>query len=72
MNELIKISSNENDEQVVSARDLHKGLGLKKRFSVWWEQNSKQLIEHEDFMGVPGGTPITNGNGRTQILDDYF
>lgn len=72
MNELIKISSNENDEQVVSARDLHKGLGLKKRFSVWWEQNSKQLIEREDFMGVPGGTPITNGNGRTQILDDYF
>lgn len=71
MNELIKISSNENDEQVVSARELHKGLGLKKRFSVWWEQNSKQLIEHEDFMGVPGGTPITNGNGRTQILDDY-
>ena len=79
MNELIKISSNENDEQVVSARDLHKGLGLKKRFSVWWEQNSKQLIEHEDFMGVPGGTPITNGNGRTQnfllkmkILQVYF
>ncbi|QGT53581.1 antirepressor protein [Lactococcus phage CHPC974] len=30
MNELIKISSNENDEQVVSARELHKGLGLKK------------------------------------------
>lgn len=72
MNELIKISSNKNDEQVVSARELHKGLGLKKRFSVWWEQNSKLLIEHEDFMGVPGGTPITNGNGRTQILDDYF
>ncbi len=22
-------------------------------------------------MGVPKGTPITNGNGRVQYLDDY-
>ncbi|MCT1181571.1 antA/AntB antirepressor family protein, partial [Lactococcus lactis] len=71
MNELIKISSNENDEQVVSARDLHKGLGLKKQFSDWWKQNSKLLIEHEDFMGTPQSYPIKNGNGRIQLLDDY-
>lgn len=71
MNELIKISSNENDEQVVSARELHKGLGLKKRFSVWWEQNSKLLIEHEDFEGVPEGTPVVGGNGNVQYLADY-
>lgn len=71
MNELIKISSNDNDEQVVSARDLHKGLGLKKQFSDWWKQNSKLLIEHEDFMGTPQSYPIKNGNGRIQLLDDY-
>lgn len=71
MNELIKISSNENDEQVVSARELHKGLGLKKQFSDWWKQNSKLLIEHEDFMGTPQSYPIKNGNGRIQLLDDY-
>ena len=69
MNELIKISSNENDEQVVSARELHKGLGLKKRFSVWWEQNSKQLIEHEDFTSVLSGTVVNNGAKRQ--LQDY-
>lgn len=72
MNELIKIIQNEKDEQLVSARDLHKGLEVSKRFSVWWEQNSKMLIENEDFMGVPQSTPITNGNGRIQYLDDYF
>ena len=72
MNELIKISSNENGEQVVSARDLHKGLELTKKFSAWWEQNSSLLIEGEDFMGAPQSYPITNGNGRTQILDDYI
>lgn len=71
MNELIKISSNENGEQIVSARELHKGLGLKKRFSVWWEQNSKMLIEHEDFEGVPEGTPVVGGNGNVQYLVDY-
>ena len=49
MNELIKISSNENDEQVVSARELHKGIEVKTRFSLWWEQNSKFLIENEDL-----------------------
>ena len=58
MNELIKISSNENGEQVVSARELHKGLGLKKRFSIWWEQNSKLLIENEDFTSVLSGTVV--------------
>jgi Phage anti-repressor protein len=69
MNELIKISSNENDEQVVSARELHKGLGLKKRFSIWWEQNSKLLIENEDFTSVLSGTVVNNGAKRE--LQDY-
>ncbi|MGL5897246.1 MAG: phage antirepressor KilAC domain-containing protein [Lactococcus lactis] len=69
MNELIKISSNENDEQVVSARELHKGLGLKKRFSIWWEQNSKLLIENEDFTSVLSGTVVNNGARRQ--LQDY-
>lgn len=69
MNELIKISSNSNDEQVVSARELHKGLGLKKRFSIWWEQNSKLLIENEDFTSVLSGTVVNNGAKRQ--LQDY-
>ena len=72
MNELIKISSNENDEQVVSARELHKGLGLKKQFSDWWKQNSKLLIEHEDFEGVLVSVPYNpKYPDKTQQLDDY-
>lgn len=70
MNELIKVTV-ENDQQLVSARDLYKGLEIKKRFSVWKNQNFKDFEEGTDFMGVPGGTPITNGNGRVQYLDDY-
>ena len=69
MNELIKISSNENDEQVVSARELHKGIEVKTRFSLWWEQNSKFLIENEDFTSVVSTTVVNNGARRQ--LQDY-
>lgn len=31
MKELIKVTTNESDEQLVSARDLHKALGVKKK-----------------------------------------
>ncbi|MBG1278596.1 phage antirepressor KilAC domain-containing protein [Lactococcus lactis] len=72
MNELIKISSNENGEQVVSARELHKGIGVKTRFSLWWEQNSRMLIENEDFTSVVSTTEVQN-NGGVQLreLQDY-
>lgn len=69
MNELIKISSNANDVQVVSARDLHKGLEVKTRFSLWWEQSSKFLIENEDFTSVVSTTVVNNGARRQ--LQDY-
>ncbi|MQQ80142.1 phage antirepressor Ant [Lactococcus lactis] len=69
MNQLIKISSNENDEQVVSARELHKGIEVKTRFSLWWEQNSKFLIENEDFTSVVSTTVVNNGAKRQ--LQDY-
>ncbi|MEI3624453.1 antA/AntB antirepressor family protein [Lactococcus lactis subsp. lactis] len=35
MNELIKITKNKNNVQVVSARELHKILGVKTRFAEW-------------------------------------
>ena len=72
MNQLIKISSNENDEQVVSARELHKGIGVKTRFSLWWEQNSRMLIENEDFTSVVSTTEVKNNGGiQVRELQDY-
>ena len=70
MKELIKIKT-ENDQQLVSARDLHKALEVKKRFSAWKEQNFKDFEEGTDFTGVPEGTPVKGGNGNVQYLDDY-
>ena len=45
-NELIKVTV-KNDRQLVSARDLYKGLGIKRRFSAWWEQNSAEFEEND-------------------------
>lgn len=48
MNELFAINTDGN-EPTVSARDLHKALGIRKRFSEWFEKNSQGFIENEDF-----------------------
>lgn len=39
MEELIKVTI-KGDQQLVSARDLYKGLEIKRRFSAWVEQVS--------------------------------
>ncbi|HGF8103088.1 TPA: antA/AntB antirepressor family protein [Enterococcus faecium] len=69
MKELIKVTTNEENEQLVSARELHKALEVKKRFSAWWEQNSELLIEGEDFTSVLSGTVVNNG--AVKPLQDY-
>ncbi|MFK8261418.1 phage antirepressor KilAC domain-containing protein [Leuconostoc mesenteroides] len=71
MQEIIKINQNEQGETRVSARELHKELGVKKRFSAWFEQYREMYVEGTDFTGVPGGTPVTGGNGNVQYLQDY-
>lgn len=70
MNELIKVTV-KNDQQLVSARDLHKGLELSNRFSKWVSQNFKEFEEGEDFTSVPGGTVVQSGNGTVRKYDDY-
>ncbi|WEV37697.1 phage antirepressor KilAC domain-containing protein [Lactobacillus sp. ESL0677] len=68
MQELIKVQV-EGDQQLVSARDLHKGLEIKKRFSAWVEQNFKDFEEYVDFTSVPTSTVV--GNGAVKPLVDY-
>lgn len=71
MQEIININLNKENEPIVSARQLHEALEIKKRFSAWFEQNIKGFVKGYDFTGVPGGTPVKGGNGNTQYLDDY-
>ncbi|HEN2286748.1 TPA: phage antirepressor KilAC domain-containing protein [Streptococcus agalactiae] len=70
MNQLINVTLNENQEQVVSARDLHKELKVKTRFSEWVKQNFKILEEGYDFSPVVTTTQL-NQYGGTKELQDY-
>lgn len=60
MNELFAINTDGN-EPTISARDLHKALGIRKRFSEWFEKNSQGFIEDDDFTSVLSGTVVNNG-----------
>ncbi|WP_433322378.1 ORF6C domain-containing protein [Weissella tructae] len=71
MNDIITIQRNEENEQVVSARELHKQLGSKKRFSDWWKQQVPNYREEVDFTMSPE-SDIAIGNGATRKLDDYM
>ena len=70
-NELIKVQTTEQGEQRVSARELHKELGVKTRFSLWKEQNFKMFVEGIDFKGVVVTTPYREGSNKLQTLQDY-
>lgn len=69
MQELIRIKV-ENDKQLVSARDLYKGLEIKTRFSLWVNQNFKSFEENQDFMSVVTTTDMPNGG--TKRIQDYI
>lgn len=69
MNTLIKVTV-KNNQQLVSARELYKGLAIKTRFSLWVNQNFKDFVENEDFSSV-FITTQQNQYGGTKQIQDY-
>lgn len=69
MNELqlIKIDVNQNNEQVVSARELHEALGIKKDFTDWFKYQVDKLglEDGKDF------TPILGKSTGGRPSQDY-
>lgn len=52
MNQLITITQNENNDQVVSGRELHEFLEITERYSTWFERMLKYgFAENIDFVG---------------------
>ena len=71
MKDLIQIKV-ENDQQLVSARDLHKGLGLKRKFTDWVKQNFKDFEEGIDYEGSLISTPYNKKYpDKLQTIQDY-
>lgn len=72
MKEIIPVQVR-NDRQLVSARDVHKALDIKKRFSAWVNQNFKGFTENQDFTSVLVGTEVQNNGGvQARELQDYL
>ena len=66
MKELIKIITNEEGQQLVSARELHEFLESKRHFTDWMktyisENNDYGFIENVDFTRIHAGVNPTNG-----------
>jgi anti-repressor protein len=67
MQELIKVATNADGKQVVSARDLHKFLEATERFSNWMERNLQYgFDENVDYVGCKQINTLAN-----QELDDF-
>lgn len=67
MNELIKVEV-KNDTQVVSARELYKGLEIAQRFSRWVSNNWSMFEEGADYVGC---TLSTHQNKMQQERKNY-
>lgn len=72
MYELIKVQTNENNEQVVSGRDLHKFLEVKTPYTQWVERKIEKygFIKNIDFVLVSQKCETNNPkNPYTEITD---
>lgn len=70
MEELIRVKE-ENNRQLVSARELHEFLEVTERFQQWFDKRTAKYSfeENEDFTGVKIFTAVNNG--AKQELQDY-
>lgn len=60
--ELIKVTTNNNGEQLVSARELHGFLEVKTPYKKWFDRMCEYgFVENIDFVTVGQKCPIANG-----------
>lgn len=72
MTELITVATNSDNEQVVSARDLYKGLKVTTRFSAWVKSNFGMFDEGTDYIGCKSLTPYNPAYpDKLQEIQDY-
>jgi anti-repressor protein len=72
MNELINITLNGNHEPVVSARDLHKGLGVKSKYNDWLKRMLDYgFAEGTDFVAIAQKKVTAQGN-QSEFIEHVF
>lgn len=69
MNELINVTLNENQEPIVSGRDLHQALEIKTQYTKWLERMSDYgFEENEDYVAISQKRLTAQGN-QTEYTD---
>ena len=69
MNELIKITTNEEGQNCVSARELHEGLEIKSRFNDWIKNRIKKygFEENIDYICLTKNLVTQRKMGKKEI-----
>lgn len=70
-NELIKITTNNEGKQLVSARELHEGLEIKTPFHKWIPRMIEYGFEENNDYIVTDNF-VHNSNGGKQTQKDYI
>ncbi|AND04562.1 TPA: phage antirepressor KilAC domain-containing protein [Streptococcus pyogenes] len=69
MNNLITVTLNENQEPIVSGRDLHQALEIKTQYTKWLERMSDYgFEENEDYVAISQKRLTAQGN-QTEYTD---
>lgn len=72
MNELIKIEINENNEQIVSGRELHKFLGVGTEYMKWFSRMCDYgFVENVDFAVIVKNVEDVTAFGGVRKITDH-
>ena len=67
-NELVRVDVNENQEPVVSARELYEVLEVKTRYNDWFNRMREYgFVENQDFVSITQKRVTAQGNETTYI-----
>ncbi|WP_155971650.1 phage antirepressor KilAC domain-containing protein [Streptococcus ruminantium] len=68
MNELINVSVNDNQEPVVSGRQLHEALGVNSNYTTWFDRMTEYgFTENEDYVLLSNFGNQTGRGGHNKV-----
>ena len=70
---IVPIYESENKEKLINARELHQGLGNKRKFSDWIKQRIEKykFVENQDFITFHKFVKRGENNLGTELIEYY-
>ena len=68
MNEVIKVTVNDNHEPIVSGRQLHEALGVNSNYTTWFDRMTEYgFTENEDYVLLSNFGNQTGRGGHNKV-----